>query len=77
MADRPDSAKIILESIDPKALHTRAGKARFALLYSQALDKNYIDVDRDTLISRALKYYRHRGNAHDRALAYYLSLIHI
>lgn len=73
MADRPDSAKIILESIDPKALHTRAGKARFALLYSQALDKNYIDVDRDTLISRALKYYRHRGNAHDRALAYYYS----
>lgn len=73
MQEHPDSALSVLEHIDPPSLKSRYGKARFALLYSQALDKNCVDVDRDTLTSRALKYYQHRGNAHDRALAYYYS----
>lgn len=69
----PDSALYILKNINPASLRGRSNKAHFALLYAQALDKNCIDVDRDTLTSRALKYYRHRGNAQDRALAYYYS----
>lgn len=73
MHDRPDSALFVLKDIDRSSLKSRHGKARFALLYSQALDKNYIDVDTDTLTSRALKYYRYRGKTQERALAYYYS----
>ena len=35
----------------------KAANARFALLYSQALDKNYIDVTDDSLISFAEAWY--------------------
>jgi len=71
MQERPDSALVLLERIDPSSLHSRYGKARYALRYSQALDKNYIDVDKDTLISQALTYYQRRGCRQDQALAYY------
>lgn len=73
MQEHPDSALCVLENINRSSLKSRYGKAHFALLYAQALDKNYIDVDRDTLTSRALKYYQHRGNRHNRTLAYYYS----
>lgn len=73
MIDDPDSALSTLRSVDRRTLYTRRGRARFALLYSQALDKNRIEVDRDTLIRTALKYYRHRGPKRERALAYFYS----
>ena len=43
MSKQPDSAKIFLESINPNVIRTAKKQARYALLYSQALDKNYID----------------------------------
>lgn len=73
MQEYPDSALCVLESINRSSLKSRYGKARYALLYSQALDKNYIDVDKDTLTSQALKFYQYRGKKQDRALAYYYS----
>ncbi|MCM1301803.1 MAG: hypothetical protein NC226_08790 [Bacteroides cellulosilyticus] len=73
MQDRPDSALAILQQVDRTSLRSRYGKARYALLYSQALDKNYVDVDSDSLITRALNYYLHRGAKRERALAYYYS----
>lgn len=71
MLDCPDSAKITLESIVRCTLRTRKSRARFALLYSQALDKNCIDVDRDSLACVATTYYRSRGNQNEKALAFY------
>ncbi|MDE5708250.1 MAG: hypothetical protein K2I32_02175 [Alistipes sp.] len=73
MTDCPDSALTTLRSVDRRTLYTRRGRARFALLYSQALDKNCIEVDRDTLIRTALQYYRYRGPKRERALAYFYS----
>ncbi len=73
MQEHPDSALAILQQIDRTALRSRYGKARYALLYSQALDKNYVDVDSDSLIVRALSYYLRRGSKKERALAYYYS----
>ncbi|MCM1151119.1 MAG: hypothetical protein NC209_05910 [Alistipes sp.] len=73
MIDHPDSALTILRSVDRRTLHTRREQARFALLCTQALDKNCIEVDRDTLIRTALRYYRHRGPKRERALAYFYS----
>ena len=71
MNEKPDSAKIVLDGIKRSELKNRALKARFALLYSQAMDKCYIDTDNDSLISVALKYYSKHGTDHEKALAYY------
>ena len=75
MAESPDSAKTVLDSIKRSDLKNRALKARFALLYSQAMDKCYIDTDNDSLINVALNYYSKRGSNHEKALAYYYNSI--
>ena len=71
MTEAPDSAEKILNAIPRHNLKSRAHKARFALLYSQAMDKCYIDTDNDSLISVAVKYYSKRGSDHEKAMAYY------
>lgn len=71
MIDHPDSALKILNSMDRRVLATPEKKARHALLLSQALDKNYIDVDNDSLIGQAVHYYSRRGNDVERAKAHY------
>ena len=71
MTEAPDSAEKILNAIPRRNQKSRAQEARFALLYSQAMDKCYIDTDNDSLISVAVKYYSKRGSDHEKALAYY------
>ncbi len=71
MYDRPDSALLVLKRIDRRTLTARRLRARHALLYSQALDKNYIDTDNDSLIRPAREYFRSHGLVHDRFLADY------
>ena len=68
---RPDSALLILKSIDPLSLHSRKELARYSLLMSAALDKNYIDVTSDTLISSAVEYYSRHNYPRYRMWAYY------
>ena len=51
MYESPDSALTILKSIGQADLQTEEHLAHYALLYSQALDKNYIDVTNDSLIN--------------------------
>ncbi len=66
----------MLDSIDTGELRSRRLKARYALLYSQALDKNYIDLTTDSIIRPAVKYYRRHGSAEDRLKTlYYLGTI--
>ena len=60
MMSRPDSALHLLSEIDPGTLGRGRTRARYALLYTQALDKNYIDTTSDSLLSVAYRYYRHR-----------------
>lgn len=71
MSESADSARMVLESIDRRSLTTQRDRARYALLYSQALDKCYVDVDRDTLIRQATDYYGHRKNGIDKARAFF------
>lgn len=71
MQEQPDSALTLLQSIDPNSLRGEKRKARFALLYSQALDKNYIDTANDSLIHPAVKYFEHHGTNEDKYLAFY------
>lgn len=71
MADEPQKAKLLLETIAPAKLDRPSLKAKYALLYSQALDKNYIDKTDDSLISIAVEYFDRKGNNEEKALAHY------
>ena len=44
MHSRPDSALQIIATIKPEDISRRSTRAKYALLYSQALDKNEIDL---------------------------------
>ena len=53
-----DSAALAtLDSIDATAISSRKQNARYALLYSEALYKNYIPAMNDSLIMTAVRYY--------------------
>lgn len=71
MENNPEMALEALESIDRDMLSTRKVRAKFALLYTMALDKNYIDVASDSIIAPAVKYYENHGTAKDKLLTYY------
>lgn len=68
---KPDSALIVLQSIDQTSLNLPSKTARYALLMTKALDKNYIDVDSDTLILKAVNFYSRHKNTKYKMLAYY------
>lgn len=67
----PSEALDTLESIDREALTTRKLRARHALLYSMALDKNYIDLKNDSIIAPAVEYYSRHGDADTRFRTHY------
>ncbi|MDE7077540.1 MAG: hypothetical protein K2O55_03040, partial [Alistipes sp.] len=60
LCEAPDSALQILETIAPDDISRRRTRARYALLYTMAQDKNYILTENDSLIRIARNYYRHR-----------------
>lgn len=76
MKHAPDTALIMLRNMDSSLLVSRSVRARHALLHSMALDKNYIDLTTDSIISPAVKFYRYRGNSDERfKMLYYLGRI--
>lgn len=76
MESAPDSALSVLESIDTSSLGGNAQRARFSLLYSMALDKNYIDTADTRLIMPAVNYYSRHGSPDERLKAlYYLGRV--
>lgn len=77
MEERPGTALAILDTMDRSQLKSRESVARHALLYSQALDRNYIDMTTDSIIRPAVEYYSRHGNADERLKAqYYLGCIY-
>lgn len=78
MLSRPDSSLKIILTIDPQQIKTKQIEARYCLIYSQALDKNAIDLTSDTLIRPAVEYYKHHGRKIDKAKSwYYLARIYV
>ena len=71
LQSNPDSCLAIMESIVPSSLETKEERARYALLMSAALDKNYIDVSSDSLIKVAVDYYSIRNDQCRRMQAHY------
>lgn len=71
ISERPDCALAVLDSLSGTDIRGREANARFALLYSMALDKNYIDLTDDSLINVAVGWYRRHGTADERLKAWY------
>lgn len=67
----PDSALNILESISTESLKTKADRAYYALLLTQARDKNYMVQTDDSLIRTAVQYYDSMRDCKMQAQAYY------
>lgn len=60
-----------LTSISTKQLRSKSTQARYALLMSLAMDKNYIDTDNDSLIRVAVNYYQDGRNTSYKMLSFY------
>ena len=67
----PIRALTELRTINTKTLNSGKDKALYSLLYSMALDKNYIDTKTDSLIATAVKYYSHTNDEYHKFLSYY------
>lgn len=71
MREEPGISLSLLESISPSMLRNDKQYAQYALLKSQALDKNYIDIDSDSLIKKAVVFYENTNDHRHKMLAYY------
>ncbi len=71
LSEHPDSALSVLDSLSTAGIQGREANAKFALLYSMALDKSYIDATDDSLINIAVDWYRKHGTADERLKSYY------
>ena len=69
----PDSALTLLRGVDKASLGSDKERARYALLMSMALDKNYIDTTSFDVIQPAMDYYldRDKGTPDDKLRTYY------
>lgn len=76
LSTRPDSSLTLVTSIDTSALSSPAARARWALTYTIARDKNFVDETDDSLISAAARYFAQKNDTRRAMLAgYYLSLV--
>lgn len=72
ISERPEEALAALDSLSSSGdISGREANAKFALLYSIALDKNGIDSADDSLINVAVNWYRRHGAADEKLKAYY------
>lgn len=71
MNNHPDSALAVLRKINRSSLSSDKMKAKYALLMSQALDKNYIDTTSLDILQPAIDYYLRKGTADEKLRTYY------
>lgn len=76
MEERPDSVLFLLDSIHSDKLRGNKDRARYALLYSMAQNKNFIDITSDSVIMPAVRYYEKHGSKDDKMkTSYYLGVV--
>ncbi len=76
MPERPDSALAVLRGLQPRDLPGLHVRPLHALLLSEALDKNYIDLTDDSLALAANRWYGDNGSKlHRLKSLYYLGRI--
>lgn len=71
MIEQPDSALELLYKIDIHSFNSKHSRAKYALLLSQALDKNYIDKTDFDILQPAIDYYETHGPVAEKFLAFY------
>lgn len=71
MNESPKQVYGLMADIDPQSIRSRAMQARYALLYTEAQYKNYINETSDSLIMIAVRYYSNHNNTFYRFLSYY------
>ena len=71
MGNNPKDALRSLYETDNDLLTTGALRARYALLLSEALDKNYMDLEDDSLVMIAVKHYEKSLDRASLAKSYY------
>lgn len=71
MNTKPDSAIVILENIPITNIRSKKIAARYALLKSMALDKNYIDTTTFDVLQPAINYYMKNGSPDEKFRTYY------
>lgn len=71
METQPDSSLVILNGISAESLGGKEESARYALLKSMALDKNYIDTTDFKVLQPAIDYYLKKGTPDEKLRTYY------
>ena len=71
MNQNPDSALTILSGIDKSSIKSDVEQARYGLLMSQALDKNYIDTTTFDVLQPAIEYYIDKGTPDEKLTTLY------
>lgn len=71
METAPDAALEILKDVNYHNLGGKEEAARYALLKSIALDKNYIDATDFTVLQPAIDYYLKKGTPDEKLKTYY------
>ena len=71
ISEDPQRALDSLRTVSAGDIPGRENRARAALLHSMALDKNYIDVSSDSIISTAVDWYSRHGSPDEKLKAYY------
>lgn len=69
--ESPDSALQVLGSISKEDLYTQKLKAKYSLLYTMTLDKNYIDTTNLDVILPASVYYSKHGSLAEKMKAFF------
>lgn len=62
MAQYPDSALIVLDSINYAEFTRESDKAMYGMLMTQVMDKNHLNPTNDTIISYSAYYYKKVGD---------------
>ena len=69
--ERPDSALKVLNGLNSHLFKTNKARAKFSLLYSTALNKNYIDTTDLSIIKPAVDFYSKHGTPVEKMKAYF------
>lgn len=71
MEHHPDSALMLLQHVDTLRLTSRHARAKYAMLISMALDKNYIDLKNFRILQPAIDYYENHGTPTEQLRTFY------
>lgn len=71
-----EQAYKMLKGMNRDSISSKSEYARYSLLMSMAMDKNYIDITSDSIIAPAVEYYRkHGSNDHKMKALYYRGVV--